>query len=110
MIVHNGDLCGAVLGPTKDYSPLVIDANGVEGFEIALEGFQAIARRDFHIVQISCLVQLNKLAKGHPRNGVEAAALLVTKEFFGVGVLEGLNHLARKLGIFSTPVRKVESS
>ena len=95
MIVHDCDFGGAALGPTKDNSPLVVDANGVEGFEVSFEGFQAIAWRHFHIVQVSGLVQLNELTKGDPRNGIEAAALFITKELFGFGVLEGLNHLNR---------------
>lgn len=97
MIVHDGDIGGAMVGPAEDDSPLVIDADGVKGFQVAFEGFQTIAGRNFHIVQVSRLIELNELAKGDPRNGVEASALLVAEELLCLGILEGLNHLQQSL-------------
>lgn len=62
MVIYDGDVFGTGWRPLEDDAPLLVDANGVVTDEIALEGFEPIARRDCHIVEVSCVVQLDELA------------------------------------------------
>jgi hypothetical protein len=46
MVIADGDLGGAGIGPPENDSPLVVDADGVKSLKVASECFEPIARWD----------------------------------------------------------------
>ena len=78
--------------PNEDDPPLVIDANGMETGQVALERFEAITRWHRQILKDSGAVHLNQLAQGNPGDRRKAAIPFLTEELFRVLVCEGLNH------------------
>lgn len=97
MVIDDGDFGGTGVGPSEDDAPLVIDADGVEAREAALEGFEAIAGRDGHVGEFPRLVELDELAKGHSDKSTPSTAFLGGEETFGFPASEGLNHELKRL-------------
>jgi hypothetical protein len=53
MIIYDFDFVRVSVFPDETDAPLVIDANAVPARSVALEGFEAVARRHPHVVQFS---------------------------------------------------------
>lgn len=64
MVVHDFDLVRPVRLPAEANAPLVVDADGVSAFAVALEGFQTVSRRHSELQQIRDGVELGKLPQG----------------------------------------------
>lgn len=95
MVIGNGDLGGAEIGPAENDAPLVVDADGMPAGPVAPEQFEAITRRDAEVVQLAGAVHLDQLAQGHPTDGREAPVLFLVEKLLGVGIGKGLNHALR---------------
>ena len=63
MAVRNRNLFRALLRPTKNNAPLVIDANGVKAFQVAFEGFLSVRRRDRQIGERRRPVHVGEFSK-----------------------------------------------
>jgi hypothetical protein len=60
VVIDDFDFMGAVCFPAEADSPLVIDADGVLAFPVALERFEAIAGRDGEVIEGGDGVNLGK--------------------------------------------------
>lgn len=92
MVVHDGHLGGAVLRPSEDDPPLLVDADRMEAGQLAFQGLQAVAGRHGQIGELPGPVHLDQLAQGHPGDGIEAPILLLPEQLLGVRIGEGLDH------------------
>jgi hypothetical protein len=92
VVVHYFDLVSAVVVPNKTDSPLIIDANAVLSFSIALQGFQVIPRWHFQTDQFSDRMQLQQLAPSHALDVVEPGHHLASKQSLSVGTNERMDH------------------
>ena len=64
MIINDFDFVCVPALPDEANPPLVIDANAVLACPLPLEGFEAIARRHSHVIQILRCRKLRELPKG----------------------------------------------
>jgi hypothetical protein len=71
---------------------LIIDANAVLSFSIALQGFQVVARWNSQTDQFSDRMQLQQLASSHSLDIVEPGHHLASKQSLGVGTNERMDH------------------
>jgi hypothetical protein len=71
---------------------LIIDANAVLSFSIALQGFQVIAGWHSQTDQFSDRMQLQQLASSHALDIVESGHHLASKQSLGVGTNERMDH------------------
>jgi hypothetical protein len=94
VVVHDFDLVSAVVVPNKTDSPLIVDANAVLSFSIALQGFQVIARWHSQTDQFRYGVQLQQLAPSHALDMVEPGHHLASKQSLSVGTNERMDHEA----------------
>lgn len=92
MVVANGHIGGAVIGPAEDDAPLGIDSDGVRTGKVALEGFEAIAGWDLEVGEFARLIHLNQLPQGDTSDGVVAAVPFVAEKQLGVAVGEVADH------------------
>jgi hypothetical protein len=94
VVVHYFDLVSAVVVPNKTDSPLVIDANAVLSFSIALQGFQVIAGWHSQADQFSDGMQLQQLTPSHALDIVEPGHRLASKQSLSVRTNERMDHEA----------------
>jgi len=94
VVVHYFDLVSAVVVPNKTDSPLIIDANAVLSFSIALQGFQVIARGHSQTDQFIYGMKLQQLTPSHALDIVEPGHHLASKQSLGVGANERMDHEA----------------
>jgi hypothetical protein len=73
---------------------LIVDANAVLPFSIALQGFQVIARRHSQTDQFSDRMQLQQLTSSHALDIVESRHHLASKQSLSVGTNERMDHKA----------------
>ncbi len=64
VVIDDFDFVGAVCFPAEADTPLVIDADGVLAFPVALERFEAIAGRDGEVVEFGDGVNLGEFPQG----------------------------------------------
>ncbi len=64
VIVGDGDLVGVMIMPQKYNSPLWVDADAVEVFQVTGEFFEAIAWRNPEMVEFGCRMKLIELHFG----------------------------------------------
>jgi hypothetical protein len=94
VVVHYFDLVSAVVVPNKTDSPLIVDANAVLSFSIALQGFQVIAGWHSQADQFSDGMQLQQLTPSHALDVVEPGHHLASKQSLSVGTNERMDHEA----------------
>ena len=63
MIVNYGNLLRAVIRPSENYAPLVVDPDGMKAGQITPQRLQAISWRDCQVGERYGLVHLDELAK-----------------------------------------------
>jgi hypothetical protein len=64
VVIDNFDFMGTVRFPAEADAPLVIDADGVLAFPLALERFKAIAGRDGEVLQFGDGMNLGEFPQG----------------------------------------------
>ena len=92
MVVHNGDIRRTTGGPLEDNPPLVVDPNRVPTSTLSSQRFEAVSRRDCHVLNLLCGIQRGKLARGYSRNLRVTAITLRAKKLLGVFIRKGENH------------------
>lgn len=92
MVIHNGHLCGSYLRPAEDYSPLVVDTNGMEALPTPMKGFEPVAWRNSQILKPSRMIHLEELAECDTGDGHKPTIRFLMKKFFGIPISEGLDH------------------
>jgi hypothetical protein len=68
VIVNNFYVEGITVFPNKADAPLVVDANAVLPFSVALERLKAIAGRNLQVSQDSGSTEHSQFSKCHPLN------------------------------------------
>jgi hypothetical protein len=92
VVVHDLNVCRPDFSPYETDAPLVVDPDAVLTSSIALQGFQAIARRSLQEVQCLCRVQLSELSLSDPCYGFEATWTSAFIERLRVFASERLDH------------------
>jgi hypothetical protein len=90
VIVNDFDIDGAVLGPDEADAPLLIDANAVLPFSIALQGLETIAWRHLQVIKNQGPIQLRNLPKRRALDVRPTLDSLAVEQGFGVFALERL--------------------
>ena len=67
MVVHDFHFFCASIHPVEAYAPLIVDPNRVPACEVALEGFQLVARRSTKVSQHNGSIDHLELAAGDLR-------------------------------------------
>ena len=91
MIVHNLYLVRPLIGPPKDYTPLVVDPDGVKTRQIAPEGFKTVARRNGEVAEPARLVDLDEFSQRHAGYCRQTAIVPSPEQLLCVPVCEGLD-------------------
>jgi hypothetical protein len=93
VVIDDLDFMGAVCFPAEADAPLVIDADGVLAFPVALERFEAIAGRDGEVIKRGDSVNLSKLPQGNALDvRRERPSFPTLKEDGRLAASEGANH------------------
>jgi hypothetical protein len=93
MVIDDFDFMGSVRFPAEADAPLVIDADGVLAFPVALERFEAIAGRDGEVVEFGDGVNLGEFPQGDALDvRRERPGLPFLEEDGGLPTSEGANH------------------
>ena len=71
MIIDNCYRLRAFLSPTKNDSPLVIDADRVPALPFAFESLQSVTGRNSQVEELFSRINGGKLARGHASNSGE---------------------------------------
>ena len=64
MVIPDGNVLGVAAVPAEGDAPLVVDADGVEAEEVALECFEAVAWWDGEVVEDDGFVELDQFPDG----------------------------------------------
>lgn len=62
MVIHNLNLKGITLLPTKDDSPLLINPNAMEALPVAFKQLETIAWWNAQILELVCVPQAQKFS------------------------------------------------
>lgn len=92
MVVNNFDVNGSSRRPDETHTPLIVDANAVLTGSIALERFQAIARRRSQEIERQGSVQLRQLSLGDRCDRSKAPGTLAFEQCLRVLAPERLDH------------------
>jgi len=92
MIVHDLNFVSVTLPPHEAETPLVVNADAILPLPVAMQRFQAIARRSCQVAQFGGTVQLPELSSGDAFDSLKAAARLPTVKSPGLGAAERLDH------------------
>ncbi len=92
MIIDDLHIFGASFCPPKANAPLIIDTNAVLPGSLAFEGFKAIARWHFQIVQSGDDFELPQLSPRHCSEIYEPSDADALGECFGIRTLERSDH------------------
>jgi len=64
VVVHYLHVVRLSTAPAENQSPLIVDADRVESLQLAFQGLKPIARRNSQVLQVRCIVQVEKLSPG----------------------------------------------
>ena len=81
MIVHDLDGIRSGVGPDEAHPPLIVDANAVLPFAIALQGFQSVRGRNSQVIEPRGRVEYGQLALGDDLDVDEAPDALTENSF-----------------------------
>jgi hypothetical protein len=81
VVIHDLNVCGSSLGPSKANAPLIINANAVLAVAVAFQVFQALARRAPQEFASFRCIELRQLASGDFRDRAESLGASRFKEF-----------------------------
>ena len=94
MVIHNFNVPCIRALPAEADTPLVIDANAVLAFALALQGFESIAGRYTQIVEAPGLIQQKEFPSRDPLNlRRQPPRGLIRKQSLGLRVGEAAYHL-----------------
>ncbi len=91
MVVNNLHVVGIPIAPDKADTPLIVDADAVLSFSVALEGLQMIARRRGQVAEFGGNIQLAQLALGHALESSKPFDPLPGMELLRLFGAKGLN-------------------
>jgi hypothetical protein len=92
MIVDYLNIVSIVAAPQEAYPPLIIDADTVLTFTVALQCFQAIPWRNHQILQGASTVQVEQLSTRYSLKGSKARHVYISKQRFRLSRSERANH------------------
>jgi hypothetical protein len=96
MVMRDAYSGWSVLSPTEDDAPLVINPDGVEAAQNALQYFESVARGHGQVTELARLVELDQFSQGHPGDGRMPSILLLMEELLGVGIGKRLDHRGKR--------------
>lgn len=105
MVIDNGHVGGALVGPAKDDAPWVVDPDRMKRSPSTLEAFQPVTGWNRYVLQPTRPIKLDKFAQRDSRNGAKAAVFLMPEELLGVFIGERAVHVAGG-GIGERPERR----
>jgi len=97
MIVHNLNIMGSALFPSKTDAPLLVDPDAELAFTITAQGLQMIGWRHSQIIQRNSVIQIQQTAARLTLDGPEFRDCPVVKKRLRLLAFEGLDHLSTRL-------------
>jgi len=91
MIVGDFNVERISISPNEADAILIVDANGVLAFSVALQNLESESRT-FHVVQSASLVQDQEPPKGDAFERLKAPHALLVKQALRVSITETANH------------------
>ena len=79
MIIGDLYIISVTVSPNKTYPILIVYANAVLTLAISRERFEAIARKNRQVAQLTRAVQLHQFALGYPGDVLKAANTLAVE-------------------------------
>jgi hypothetical protein len=92
MVIHDLDVIGVTLQPDKTHAPLIINANAVLAFAVALQRFQSVPRQRPKGPDIRRSVQHSKFPQRLPLDGLESAHRFPPEKMLGIRASKGTDH------------------
>jgi hypothetical protein len=89
--VHELDILRVGTGPAKAQPILIVDANAPTPGAIALQPFEAIARRNAKILETSCKVELFQFAERRPLHAGKPGDTIQIEQRPRIGTRKGLD-------------------
>jgi len=93
VVIHDPDLGCVAIGPPEDHSPLVVDPDRKEAFEVSSQFLQTVRGRYREIAYSARCVDRFELALGTTGNPLKVANNLIFEQRRGPLVAEGSNRL-----------------
>jgi hypothetical protein len=82
MIIHDLDIFGAAINPSKAYAPLIVDANGPLAAPVSPQSLESISRRRIRFADCRNGVKLQQLAARDPFDRAKLADILIVEQAF----------------------------
>src|SRR5215469_11561557 len=92
MVIHDPDLGCVAIGPPEDHSPLVVDPDRIETFQVASQFLQMVRGRYREIAYPARCVDRFKLALGTTGDPLKVANNLIFEQRLRPLVAKGSNH------------------
>ena len=93
VIVNYLNIMCVTVAPDETETPLIVDANAMLPFSLAMQLFQAVSRRCRQVAQFGRAIQLAKLPTGHELDCLKTPAWLPTVESLSLGATKRLDHI-----------------
>jgi len=98
VIVHYLCIVWLSTAPAENQSPLIVDADWVKPLQLTFQRLKPIARRNSQILQVCCIVQVQKLSPGDSAKFIGERsgwfALPVIEEVFSECIPKRLDHVS----------------
>jgi len=82
MVVHNLNVVGFPLIPTKTYSPLVIDSDAVLSLSSPAQGLQTVSRWNSEIIERLRPMEQQQLSSGYPLKCAKTWHVFISEQCF----------------------------
>lgn len=89
MIIDDLNFVGVAVPPYETDAPLIVDANTMLPFAIALQCLEAVAGRYAQILKAFCAMQIKQFTPGNPFNRSESRHGKIAKQRLGISAPEG---------------------
>jgi hypothetical protein len=88
VIIDDLHIFRARIRPSKANTPLLVDPDAVLASAVALEGLEAVARRNLEVIDSASDLQLPQPAARHPRYVDKPPDAMTLRKRLGIGALE----------------------
>jgi len=92
VVINNFNITGIAASPHKAHAPLVTDADAVLALAVTLQSLKPIVWRYAQVVQACGAMQHLQLSLGNRPDVGKPRNRYASKQGFGIGALETLNH------------------
>ena len=92
MVINDLNLMGVTLDPLEDHTPLIVDSNRVEPFQISVQLLEPVRWRRQQIIETGCSINHGKFSLGWPRYSLELPNEKVIEQVLSTPITERFDH------------------